>query len=196
MSAHADPAPAADQPDGTDRGRPEPARRSGSGRRIIAFVLAAAALAALAIFGLASSGGHPRRAPELPAQVLVGPRATLPALLGGSHGGPVLVVFWASWCGPCQSEAPAFARFAASGAGHGRIVGVNWSDTAGGARSFVRRYAWTFPNLRDPAGSAGYAYRITTLPTTFVIGRGQRIEQVLHGPQTEAALGRALAAAS
>jgi hypothetical protein len=76
------------------------------------------------------------------------------------------------------------------------VVGVNWSDSAGGARAFVRQYGWTFPDVRDPVGTVGYAYRITSLPTTFVIGRGQRIVAELHGPQDEAALARALASAS
>jgi cytochrome c biogenesis protein CcmG, thiol:disulfide interchange protein DsbE len=170
-------------------------RRLAPARRILAFVLVAAALAALAIFGLAPSGGAARRAPELSGQVLVGPPPSLPALLAGAHGGPVLVVFWASWCGPCQSEARAVARFSASPNGRGRVVGVNWSDAAGGASAFLRRYRWTFPNLRDPVGEVGYAYGITVLPTTFVVGPGKVIEQVLRGPQTEASLERAVGTA-
>ena len=73
-------------------------------------------------------------------------------------------------------------------------TGVDWSDALPGARSFVRRYGWTFSNMRDADGSVGNAYHLTGLPTTFVMdGRG-RIRRVLRGPQSERDLSRALAA--
>ncbi len=156
-------------------------------------LLAAAGVAALAVFGLAGSSSAERPAPALPREVLVGPPATLASLLAGARGKPALVVFWASWCTPCGEEAPAIERFAASPAGQGRIVGVDWSDARAGARTFVKRYAWTFPNLRDGEGRAGYAYRLVNLPTTLVISPAGRIRRVLRGPQDEASLTRALA---
>jgi thiol-disulfide isomerase/thioredoxin len=107
----------------------------------------------------------------------------------------VAVVFWAGWCGPCAREAPAIERFAASRDGRALVAGVDWSDALGAARGFVRRYHWTFPNVRDGSGTAGNAYRLTGLPTTFVISADGRIRQVLRGPQYEASLARALAAA-
>ena len=61
------------------------------------------------------------------------------------------------------------------------------------ARSWVRRYHWSFPNLRDPDGTTGVAYGITGPPTTFVIDRGGRIRATLRGPQTQQTLTAALA---
>jgi cytochrome c biogenesis protein CcmG, thiol:disulfide interchange protein DsbE len=153
------------------------------------------ALVLLAIFGLASdrSASTGRRAPELPRERLAGPPATLASLLSGARGRPALVVFWASWCTPCVREAPALERFAQSDAGRGRIVGVNWSDALSGARAFIRRYAWTFPNLRDTEGLVGNEYRMTGLPTTFVVDSRGRIRAVLRGPQDERSLQSALA---
>ena len=118
------------------------------------------------------------------------------SLLAGAAGHPALVVFWASWCGPCETEAPALERFSRSPSGHGRMVGVDWSDALAGARSFIRRYGWTFPNLRDAEGTVGNQYRLTSLPTTFVLDGGGRIHAVLHGPQSERTLQSALAAAA
>lgn len=165
--------------------------------RVLAWALAAAgAIAALAIFGLASdrSTSAGRLAPGLPGERLAGPPVTLASLLIQARGRPALVVFWASWCGPCASEAPALERFYLSPAGRARVVGVNWSDALSGARSFIRRYAWTFPDVRDSDGTVGNAYRITGLPTTFVVDGHGRIRSVLRGPQSEGSLARALSA--
>ena len=114
--------------------------------RLLAITLATvAAIVALVVFGLAStrSSSVGRIAPALPAEHLAGTPTTLASLLASAGGKPAAVVFWASWCGPCVSEAPALERFAQSPAGHGRIVAVDWSDGLSGARAFVRRYGWT-----------------------------------------------------
>ena len=57
-----------------------------------------------------------------------------------------------------------------------------------GARAFIRHYAWTFPNLRDAEGTVGNAYRLTVLPTTFVLDAHGRIRATLRGPQSEHSL--------
>ena len=153
----------------------------------------------LVLIGLASSRSASlgRRAPELPRQRLSGPEVTLRGLLAHGSGRALLVTFWASWCGPCASEAPALETFATSAAGRGRLVGVDWSDPVlSDARAFVKRYAWTFPNLRDPEGTVGTRYHLTGLPTTFAIDADGRIVGVLRGPQSQASLQRTLVAAS
>jgi cytochrome c biogenesis protein CcmG/thiol:disulfide interchange protein DsbE len=154
-----------------------------------------AGVAAVAVFGLAGSGTGPsgRRAPGLPQERLGGSATTLSTLLAGADGRPVLVVFWASWCGPCGQEAPALERFARSAAGRARIVGVDWSDALSGARTFIARHRWTFPNVRDAEGTVGNSYELTGLPSTFVVDAHGRIRGVLRGPQTEATLEHALA---
>ena len=164
--------------------------------RALGWTVALAALAALIVFGLASHRSTGRAAPALPREHLAGPSVTLQGLLAGAGDRPAAVVFWASWCGPCAHEAPALERFSRSSAGRGRIVGVDWSDGLSGARSFIRHYSWTFPNLRDSEGTVGNSYHMTGLPTTFVVDGHGRIRAVLRGPQDEASLGRALAAAN
>jgi len=163
--------------------------------RLLGLIAAgAAAVAALAIFGLASSGSSHGRAPELPREHIGGATATLSSLLAGAHGRPAVVVFWASWCGPCQREAPAFERFARA-AGAGRIVGVDWSDVLAGAKTFIARNGWTFPNLRDADGTVGNEYGISELPTTFILSGSGRVAATLPGPQTDTSLARAVAGA-
>ena len=153
-------------------------------------------MVALVVFGLASNrtAASGRPAPALPTERLAGPAVTVSSLLSNAGGRPSLVVFWASWCGPCVHEAPALERFSQSAAGRGRMVGVDWSDARSGASAFIRRYGWTFPNVRDSEGTVGNAYRLTGLPTTFVLDARGRISTTLRGPQTEASLQRALSA--
>jgi len=160
-----------------------------SRNRLLIWAGLLAALAAVLVLGLAGASSSGRPAPALPAQRLSGPPVTLASL----RGHPALITFWASWCGPCAREAPALERFAQGPVGRGRIVGVDWSDGLGSARSFARRYGWTFPTLRDPDGSVGYSYGVTDLPTTFLIDSRGRLRRALYGPQTEQSLGRALA---
>lgn len=152
------------------------------------------AVLALVLFGLASSGpASGRTAPALPSERLVGAPVSLHSMLSADGGKPIAVIFWASWCGPCEHEAPAIERFASSAAGSGRVVGVDWSDGLSGARAFVRHYGWNFPNVRDAEGAVGSAYRLTGLPTTFIVDGKGRISAVLHGPQEAATLTPALA---
>jgi cytochrome c biogenesis protein CcmG/thiol:disulfide interchange protein DsbE len=160
-------------------------------RRLLVWAAAGAALAALALFGLSASGGrNGRLAPALPHEPLSGGTVTLAAL----RGHPVFVTFWASWCDPCTHEAPAIEQFSKSLNGRATLVGVNWSDPSlSGARAFVKRYGWTFPNLRDPQGAAGLRFGITGLPTTFVIDSAGRVRATLRGPQTQKTLAGALA---
>ncbi|HUH79845.1 MAG TPA: TlpA disulfide reductase family protein [Solirubrobacteraceae bacterium] len=162
-------------------------------RRLAVALVAVAAVVLVAVFGLAgTSGTRGRAAPGLPRERLSGVPATLTGLLSSSHGRPVLVVFWASWCGPCSKEAPALERFAQTSEGRARIVGVDWSDARSGARSFIAHHRWTFPNVRDGEGTVGNSYGLTVLPTTFVVGAQRRILAVLRGPQSEASLEQAL----
>jgi thiol-disulfide isomerase/thioredoxin len=154
--------------------------------------LVAIAIAALVVFGLASVHSTVgRAAPALPRERLVGPPVTLATLRTAGAGHPVLVSFWASWCGPCAREATALERFSLSPSGRGRLVGVNWSDARSGARSFIRRYGWTFSNLRDAEGTVGNDYHLSGLPTTFVVDSSGRIRAELRGPQDVASLKRA-----
>jgi cytochrome c biogenesis protein CcmG/thiol:disulfide interchange protein DsbE len=170
-------------------------RAPGTGRQLLAWAAAATVLALVLAIGLSGKGNAGGRlAPALPRELLAGPPVTLATLRAAAGGRPALVVFWASWCEPCRREAPAVERFARSPGGRGRVVGVDWSDETQSARRFVREYEWSFPNLRDGEGTVGYAYGLTGLPTTYVIGADGRIETTLRGPQTEQTLGHALAA--
>lgn len=156
--------------------------------------MVAAAVVGLALFGLSSSKRQAsgRAAPALPSGRLSGEAVSLASL----RGRPALVVFWASWCTPCEQEAPALERFDRSLHARATVVGVNWSDPSlAGARGFIKRFGWTFPNLRDPDETSGQKFGVSGLPTTYAIDASGRIRDTLRGPQTQATLARALAVA-
>ena len=162
-----------------------------STRRLLIWAAALTVVVILAALGLAGHGGQAGRvAPALPAERLSG----APVSVASLRGRPAFVNFWASWCGPCETEAPPLERFARSLGGRANVVGVNWEDLShANALGFVRRFGWTFPNLRDPDGTVGRRYGITTfLPTTFVLDSAGRLRLTLHGPQTEQSLDMAL----
>ena len=164
------------------------------GRRYL--LVAALVIGALAAVELATSGGGGnddggRRAPALPAEVLTPPRTSLASL----RGKPALVNFWASWCGPCDREAPELRRFSRDLRGRAALVGVDWNDALAGARKFIRKNRWTFPNLRDGDGVVGNRWGLSGLPNTFVLDADGRIVSVLRGPQSVADLERALRSA-
>jgi cytochrome c biogenesis protein CcmG, thiol:disulfide interchange protein DsbE len=150
------------------------------------------ALMVFVVFGLAGSKpSGARAAPPLPLEHLSGPAVTLAPL----RGRPVLVSFWASWCEPCEHEAPVLERFARGLHGKATLVGVNWEDLSlADARKFISTYGWTFPNLRDPDGNVGRDYGMTGgPPETFVIDSAGRLRAELRGPQTQQTLESALA---
>jgi cytochrome c biogenesis protein CcmG/thiol:disulfide interchange protein DsbE len=163
------------------------------GRRYL--LVAALVVGALAAVEIATNGGGSDRtgrvAPALPSEVLTAPRATVDSL----RGKPALINFWASWCGPCAKEAPELARVSRELHGRATLVGVDWNDGLSGARRFIRKYGWTFPNLRDADGTIGNNYGLSGLPNTFVLDRDGRIVRIFRGPQTAAGLERALTGA-
>jgi DsbE subfamily thiol:disulfide oxidoreductase len=152
--------------------------------------LAAAAVglmvvAALLVVGLGGGGGS-RPAPALPTQSLHQPKVTV----GSLRGRPYLVNFWASWCPPCEEEAPDLARFADAGRGV-RLVGVDLRDDAKRAQAFIDRYRWNFPILSDRDGAVAADWSVQGLPTTLVVDRRGQIVKTLNGPQTAASLAAA-----
>ncbi len=147
-------------------------------------------VAEIATSGSGGASGQGRPAPALPKEVLNGPAVTLASL----RGKPAFVNFWASWCTPCKQEAPELERFSKAIHGQANLVGVDWNDTADNARAFIASEHLSYPILRDGSNEVGDAYRLSGLPTTFVLDPAGRIVETLRGPQTFAGLMDALRA--
>ena len=93
--------------------------------------------------------------------------------LSDFRGTPVVLNFWASWCGPCKSEMPDFDDAAARLAGQVQFLLVNMTDgsreTLESAQAYLEETGITAPAYFDTSYSAAIAYGVTSLPTTYFI---------------------------
>jgi cytochrome c biogenesis protein CcmG/thiol:disulfide interchange protein DsbE len=108
----------------------------------------------------------------------------------GHH--PVVLNFFASWCGPCQTETPLLARSAAAAEARGstvRFVGVDVNDPPSAALPFVQRSGITYPVAVDEnfAVTSG-KYALDGLPQTFLIDAEGRVVGHVQGALTPAVL--------
>ena len=88
---------------------------------------------------------------------------------GVRNGRPLVINFWASWCGPCRDEAPILEGLWQTYKGRVDFVGINIRDFNGDAQDFVDRYGLTFPMAYDGPATTWGTWGIQALPETFVV---------------------------
>ena len=88
-------------------------------------------------------------------------------------GKPVVVNFWASWCGPCKSEMPAFQQAWETYGDQVEFLLINLTDnqqeTVASAKKFLATTAYTFPVYFDTQLSGAMAYGVVGIPATYFI---------------------------
>jgi cytochrome c biogenesis protein CcmG, thiol:disulfide interchange protein DsbE len=118
-----------------------------------------------------------------------------PLRLADLRGRPVIVNFWASWCGPCVEEFPLLRDAAARHADDGlAVVGIVWRDRSEAARDFMRRNGATWAAAMDPGERVARDYGILGPPETYFIGRDGTIVARQIGQISSASLDEKLAA--
>jgi cytochrome c biogenesis protein CcmG/thiol:disulfide interchange protein DsbE len=112
--------------------------------------------------------------------------------LGSMRGAPLVVVFFASWCGPCHEDAPIYTDLADRYRPRVRLISVAIGDPPRDVRAFASRYGWTWPVVRDDEHHWVAAFGPPGVPATFVLDPDGVVIKTLTGPVTEAQIDAAL----
>ena len=152
-------------------------------RSIIAVLLAVAVVGFL-VYGLASKGnsrlavGETAPSPELPKLDESGQGS-----LKEYRGQWVLVNFWASWCVPCQDEAPALTKFQEEHAGQNfTVVGIDTQDISDDGTKFAQEFDLTYPLLHDGNGDNGHEFGTTGVPENYLLEPNGKLAWAEYGP--------------
>ncbi len=120
-------------------------------------------------------------------QLIAGGPAAFRSTMAGLRGYPVVVNKWASWCGPCQSEFPAYQRASVAYGRRVAFVGVDGKDHDAAARAFLRRFPVTYPSFVDPNESIAQTIQAATYyPETVYFDRRGKIVFEHAGPYESA----------
>ena len=116
----------------------------------------------------AAATGSDYAAPDFTVLDADGQERTLSEFVGK----PVILNFWASWCGPCKSEMPDFQEAYEKYGGEIHFLMVNCTggrETVDSAKAFIQEEGYTFPVYFDTTYEAASAYGASSIPMTIFI---------------------------
>jgi len=102
--------------------------------------------------------------------------------LSGLKGHPLLVDFWATWCGPCQMSIPLLQSFYERHKDEGLIVlGLNMDEDAELVPEFIKRFKMTYPVLLAGQSAVASDFGVSGLPSFFFIDPNGAVVQSYEG---------------
>jgi thiol-disulfide isomerase/thioredoxin len=102
--------------------------------------------------------------------------------VGGAREKPLVINFWASWCGPCEEEAPDLIHVYKKYEGQFDLYAVNvtQSDKLEDVKKFAKDKGYPFPVLLDSDGKAAEMFRFLFIPTSYLIDKNGVIQEVIN----------------
>lgn len=105
-------------------------------------------------------------------------------------GKPIVLNFWASWCGPCKMEMPDFNEMYGEKGEELHFLMINLTDgsreTVEIAKAFIEEQGYAFPVYYDSSSSAAAAYGVNSIPTTYFIdAEGNIVTQAIGSIDSE-----------
>jgi thiol-disulfide isomerase/thioredoxin len=169
VSAGAEPGPGGvAEPAGQQAGEPQAPGRQAPGQR--------------------AAASAPAQAPTtLPATTLTGFDDSPPVETSDYRGRPLVVNFWATWCGPCRQEMPAFQQVAEQ-TEQVAFLGVDVQDAPAKATDFVERLGIRYDLATDRSGDFYNAVGAFGMPTTLFVDASGTIVARHTGALTAEAL--------
>ena len=165
-------------------------------KRVFVVVAVVGALVGLFLFGLLR--GQPDR--DITSNILNKPVADFELPLyeryQGTYGPtvklsefsnkPRVVNFWASWCGPCEYEAPVLEAAARAYGDEVQFIGVQTQDKGQreAGQAFINKFNLSFPNVIDDNSATGIEYGVFGVPETFFIRADGTLAYKHAGPVT------------
>ncbi len=132
------------------------------------------------------SNGMPKEGAPIPDFVL-------PTLNGAKvrlsdlRGSPVLINFWATWCGPCKQEMPLLVEQYNWNKGRGlRVLAIDTlaNDNVDDMRAFAKQFNMNFDVLVDETDAVAGGWQVVGLPTTFFVKSDGTVAKVQVGQLT------------
>ena len=102
-------------------------------------------------------------------------------VLSDHEGEVILLNFWATWCGPCVEEMPAFQKLYEEYGDKIQILAVDLSEDKSTVDAFVSDAGYTFPIAYDENGEIGNKYPSDGIPYTVVIGKDGKVSSIFLG---------------
>jgi thiol-disulfide isomerase/thioredoxin len=112
--------------------------------------------------------------------------------LSDLKGHPVVLNFWATWCGPCRLEMPELVK-TANADENLTVLAVNVQEARSPVEDFAAEFQMNIPVVLDKDGKVRNLFRVPGLPTTYFIDSTGKIASVVVGPLTPQILADRLA---